>query len=223
MTRALFQKEWIKIRWMILLVGIATVGVIIELFFNIRSAFVSNDGIRIILSYTDKQALFYGNFRYFSAVFGVLIALYQFFPEARKGRIRLALHLPVTADKLLTITLSIGLGLVLVYNLFVACMLALISAPFYPVEVIQSMLITILPWLLAGFPAYLVTSLVVLEPQWLRKVVYMLTGYFFIRLFWETMGYNSQIYIIGWYAGLSVLFLFTLYLTIFRIKRGAIR
>ena len=218
--RGLLYKEWIKVRWVLLVLSLISIGVLVELLLSTRSMFEFVDPVKVWESAIQKQMIFYGGIRYLPLVAGVLLALVQFVPEARKRRLRLLFHLPVDHTHALYLMIAAGLAGTLLVIAVNGLGLLLVVPAYYPAEIVHSALVTALPWFLGGLLAYLATVLVVVEPVWWRRVVYAGMAYVLAQLFYE--GRGTQTYAHAWprYALLAALFAVAPLLPAFRFKRG---
>jgi len=218
--RGLLYKEWIKIRWVLLIAAAITSWTLVDLFLSLREMFAFMDPMKVWEYAIQRKTLFYSGIEYNALVAGAGIALVQFVPETMKRRLRLLFHLPVAPTKSLYFMMAAGLAAALfVIGLNVAG-LAVIVPAFYPEELLKSALVTAAPWLLAGIAAYLSVVLVVVEPSWWRRVLYAAAAFCLVRLYFEGRGYGTYALSLWRYAVPVVLLLFTVMLPAFRFKRG---
>lgn len=121
-------------------------------------------------------------------VSGLGMAIAQYFPETVNKRIKLTFHLPVKENKVLLGMHGYGfVCLVLLFAIFIVAFIAG-SYIYFPHEIINSALVTDIPWFLGGFVTYFMTALILLEPVWLYRVLYTLVAYSFISLFYISIG-----------------------------------
>ena len=220
MFKALIYKEWIKTRWPLLgflFTGLVTIGVIIIKVHHDLSFFGEKNYWNSIIF---QNLEYFSAFKYVPLIGGVTVGLTQYWPETVDKRIKLTFHLPVDEDKILlqmmaygTLTLSlVFLGL---FSFFIG-----LSHLFFPQEIINNAIITILPWFLSGYAAYYLIALIILEPVWKYRILYTIISVFYITFYLEKA-------IQGAYAPLIIqLTIFTMILSIsllfsgYRIRKG---
>lgn len=186
MIQGLIQKEWIKTRWAILalyLLGLAVVGydiLTIQRVINLKGAAHLWE---ILLT---KDVIFLSAVQFQPLLTGAALAAIQFVPEMMQKRLKLTLHLPMSGACITFTMLSYGLLsmllLIIVQYLVLFFYLHSVLAP----ELVEHLLVSVAPWFMAGLLAYGWTSLIVLEPTWRRRVVYLLMGYGLLRVFFVT-------------------------------------
>lgn len=183
MQKAIFIKEWIKARrffW-----GAAAVSVCFVIYALLRvSRVIEFKGAahlwEILLM---KNVVFIEVLQYIPLVIGILLAVVQFVPEMLQKRLKLTLHLPYPRQRMVLSMILAGVSLlaaIFVLNyLILGGYLMGILAP----ELYGRILLTALPWYLAGFAAYLLTAWVCLEPVWLKRGINALIAAGLLRLF----------------------------------------
>jgi len=220
MFQGLLYKEWIKVKWALLIAAGITLFTLFHLFLSVKEYFEFVDAIKVWESAIHRKTLFYSGLQYNALIAGIAIALVQFVPETLKKRLKLLFHLPVDHNRSLYFMMAVGTaGTLAVIALNVAGMLAVIPS-YFPAEVLVSALITAAPWFFAGIVAYFATVLVVVEPVWWRKLLYAAVSYFFITLYFNGRGYNTYANSLWLYALLGCVYFLTIVLPGFRFKRG---
>lgn len=161
------------------LIGIAVIGYI---FLALNHSFAFS-GARNIWSAVLFQGQQYNKiFKYVPLAGGAIVAFAQFLPEIAGKRLKLTLHLPVNEDKGLLImqafgTLCLIISFAILYGLLGGWGLA-----YFPAQMVTDSAITVLPWFLAGFSAYFLVSLIILEPAWIYRFFYSLIGISFLAI-----------------------------------------
>lgn len=175
--RALWFKEWIKLRpWLVLLL-IGHLAFAVWFFLSMRHEFRVEHAEMIFYQASRIGHLFYEDMRYLPLVTGALLGVAQFLPEVNRGRLRLAMHLPVSLGALIAGHLAIGLAALLALLALDLGVLALTVGLFFPGAFVASAVATALPWMLAGVAAYLGAALVLLEPvRWRQAVNFVVVG-----------------------------------------------
>jgi hypothetical protein len=218
--RATLFKEWIKLRlyWTFMLLGSA--GFAAYLCLRLRHTHQFNDAISVWGAWMFKGYLFFAPFQFFPLAAGVTLGALQFLPETLNKRIRLALHLPLGEERVVSHHLLAGvLGLGLAF-LPPAAMFALAGLIYFPTEFQQNLVLTLTPWIVAGFAGYLLTAALLLENAWRYRVFYLLFGGAALRLFFLADFYDVyQRVLAGFTLWSAALFLLPL-LSSHRFRKG---
>ncbi len=223
MIKSLLYKEWLKIRWAYLimfgvfLLILAKIG--LEIAYDIRQM----DANAVWYNAVIRQQIFYSWLLYLPVLSGIVIGSVQFAPEISAKRLKLTLHLPLNETTILLLMTGVGFAaLVLLY--LVACIsLSLIVLHFFPVQVLSSVLITALPWFLAGLIAYLATTMIFTEPVWLQRVLLMIVAWFFLNtylLYSPRGGYETYTHALPWFILLSLFYIISILTPAQRFRRG---
>jgi len=220
MWKSVFYKEWLKIRWFIIgytLLGILGIG---YLFLALKHSFAFTGGKNVWNTVLFQGYQFYGLFKFVPLAGGLTIAVAQYLPETINKRLKLTFHLPLAGNRALLLMQAFGAGSLLVSFLIFFGLVAGFSLIYFPIQMVTDGVITILPWLLAGFAAYFMVALVVLEPNRIFRLCYSLVGGFFLTIYFTSAGTaayapaNSGLFILT--ALLSIAFVFSAY----RFRKG---
>ena len=206
MLRAIFLKEWLKLRWALLGLLLLHVGMLAYLFLRLRHQFKVEHSEMIWYWAFELRRLPYDQLIYLPALTGAVIAVAQFAPEMIGGRFRLSLHLPIRGDVLVWTWVAFGAGAGLVLALLDAAGLYGIVSLFFPREAAASAVLTALPWLLGGWVSYFSTTLLLLEPAASRRIIYLALGLAFLGLLYLHRGYQEYDRILPVLAAMSLLF-----------------
>ncbi len=218
MIASTFYKEWMKMR---LYWGIALschILVFIYIYIETRHMFILEHAEMVWYQVIHIHTLFYEQIKYLPLATGILLGAAQFVPETKNHRFRLFLHLPVRPYVLALSYIIIGLAAVAVICLVDIFLLSRITNVFFPHEVVVRSMITALPWLLAGLVSFLGTSLIVLEPEWPRKIFYLAVSYGFVWLFFQSNIPGSYISVIGKLIMASLFFVPAIFLPVYRFR-----
>jgi hypothetical protein len=191
LLRAIVLKEWLKIRWIWLVTLLINLGVLIYLFADMRHQFQVEHSEMIWYWAFELRRLLYTTIKYLPAVSGALIAAAQFTPEMIGGRFRLSLHLPVHGHFIVWSWVGFGAVMSGLLALLVAFGLYAIVLIWFPHEAAVSAVLTSLPWLLGGWVTYFGVTLVLLEPQPMRRVVYLGLSLAYLALLYLEKGYQE--------------------------------
>ncbi len=166
---AVFYKECIKTRHMMLLLFAANMLYMAWNFIILRRLYMQDHSEVVWYRTIDLGQIPYEGMMFVPFVTAIIYGIFQFLQEMRDGRIRLALHAPY--DSCLIVLLHTLFGMLFLCAIFAfdALILYLSMTHYYPPEVGVAALVTVLPWFVAAFYAYLGGAFVMLEPQPKRK------------------------------------------------------
>ena len=220
MWKSILYKEWLKLKWIFLIVTITGIAAIISIFLNVKHDILFGGATNYWYSFLFMGLQYYQVVKYLPLAIGIAIGVGQYFPETVNKRIKLSFHLPVNEDKILitmmlcgTFTLLLTLGSM--FLLFWG-----FSAHYFPAEIVHAAIVSVTPWFLAGFVIYYFISLIVLEPVWKYWIFYALIGYSFVTLFLESSiagGYEPVIFKL---SILTLLLSLSLLFSAYRFRKG---
>ena len=223
MFKSVFFKEWLKIRWAAAGVLIAFLLMLAYIYLNTSyyMRFIEPNGMwyNVVI----RGMIFYGDlFIYLPLFAGILIGTTQFVPEISANRLKLTLHLPMKENVMLLTMLSIGTAVLLIVYIISYIILAIISTNFFPVEVLWSLIITSLPWFLAGLIAYWAVAMISIEILWLVRVALLVVFFGFVNLLFYLDTYNTYANSIVIFILLSIFFAFQTFLSAYRFRKGVL-
>jgi hypothetical protein len=195
MLQALFYKEWIKTRRIILLMAILMIALLVYTFINTGQSFRMGGAVQVWSNVILKDMSLLPSFiQWFPLLAGSLLGWTQFIPEMTDKRLKLTLHLPLPESKILSSMLLYGT--IVCLSLFV-CMyliLAITLQSYYAGEMIVAMTWKMIPWLLGGILGYYFTCWICLEPVWRQRVLNTLCAIGGLSLYYmsaKSGGYSS--------------------------------
>lgn len=162
--RAIFYKEWLKLRGWLGFILLAHLIFAAWLILSIRHQFRIEHAEMIFYQTRHIGRILYDDLTFLPLITGGLIGAVQFLPELIRGRLRLALHLPIEIPALVLGHLAVGLAALGLFIIIDLIALSVAVGLFYPDAFVTSALRTAAPWMLAGAAAYLGAALVLLEP-----------------------------------------------------------
>ncbi len=190
MLKALFFKEWLKIRWagliMLALFFLAATKTALNISYGIRILGANNFWGEIIL----KNIPFFNDYLYLPVLTGIVIGVAQFFPEVTESRLKLTLHLPLKENSILMYMAFIGASAVLLISAIALLLMGFITITYFPSEVLKAMVITSIPWVLAGLTGYFGTIAVFVEPIWFKRIFFILIFISYIQALLEPRNLN---------------------------------
>lgn len=183
MLQALFYKEWIKTRKVILVATILFACFITYSFINIEQLFRINGAVQTWVNIILKDITLLSGLEYLPILFGILLALAQYVPEMTNKRLKLTLHLPLSETK--TIFSMLLYGFVTLIILFVITYGILISGMncYLPREIIMASVWTSLPWFFAGIIGYFLSAWICIEPVWRQRIFNTIIGICLLSFF----------------------------------------
>jgi len=171
MKKAIIYKEFLKTKWVLLGIVLVFAAYLGYLFLTISKSAQIN-GLESIWTYMiSKSAVLFDGFRFFPLAAGIVLAAAQFVPEASHKRLKLTLHLPYPQGKMIALMYCFGLVALLLIFALSAIAIAVFMSKIVVKELILSILLSIIPWFLAGFAGYLWTSAICLEPTWKMRIL----------------------------------------------------
>lgn len=183
MLFAIFYKEWIKTRWYFLLAIITSFGFCGYCMLRINRVMELKGMEHIWEVMLQRDAIFIDLLQYIPLLVGMLLAVVQFVPEMHRKCLKLTLHLPCSQLKMVAAMLLSGLVLLLVcFASNLLLMNIYLGSAFAP-ELKEHILLTALPWYLAGISGYLLVSWICLEPSWKRRVLNLVISTLILRVF----------------------------------------
>jgi hypothetical protein len=221
MYRSLFEKEWIKLRWVFLAYLIISYSALASIAMDLNHAFKIHSAVKYWNNVIAYQVFFFQLLKFIPVIGGLTIAILQFVPESLNQRYRLAFHLPINEQKLLLYMLFIGSAAILMINLLTIGGYACICSIFFPSEIVKISMVTMVPWFLAGLITYLGTATVVTEPNWVQRIVFGITTYFCINLLMQESAYAQYNHILGYYVAILLLYSITILFPGHRLRKGA--
>ncbi len=191
LLRSIFLKEWLKIRWFWFVALALNLGILVYLFIDIRHQFQVEHSEMIWYWVFELRRLLYTEIKYIPAITGAMLAAAQFAPEMINGRFRLSLHLPLRNELLVGSWVLFGAIMSGLLALIDAIGLYFIVLTWFPQEAAVSAVLTALPWFLGGWVAYFGATLVLLEPQPLRRLTYLGLSIAFMSILFLEKGYQE--------------------------------
>ncbi|HDJ34483.1 MAG TPA: hypothetical protein ENF21_10360 [Bacteroidetes bacterium] len=220
MWKAIIYKEWIKIRWTAAIFLGLGILVLINILLRIRHDILFVDATNYWYNVLFRGYNYASMLKFLPFLAGLGISAAQYFPETVNRRIKLTFHLPVKESRVLMGMHLFGTGsLLLIYAVWLI-LFVIISAIYFPPEIMQSTLITIIPWFMGGLATYFMAALILLEPVWLFRVLYALVAYGFITMFYQRAGLAAYLPALPELAVLTVLSSIVVLFSGYRFRKG---
>lgn len=220
MIKAIFYKEWIKLRWYLLLAFLVSNAVTIYGLLRMNRAITLKGAGHIWEVMVMKNAIFIDYLEFVPLIVGILMALVQFVPEMQRKCLKLTLHLPYSQQRMTFCMLGSGfVGLLLCFlTNFITMFIYLPTV--LPTGLGKNIISAALPWYLAGIASYLLTAWICLEPTWKRRILNLLISALVVRMYFLApvpQAYNSFLPILTLY---TLLLSLLSWISITRFKAG---
>ena len=170
-----------------------------------------------------RGLLFFDDFLYIPVLTGVVIAAFQFFPEITENRLKLTLHLPIRENSILMHMATMGAITVLIITTISVLVLSTITLIYFPPSVLQSVLLTTFPWVVAGFIGYFSTITIFVEPIWFKRVFFILVSYLLISVLLEPTNFNVFTYTLIPFFLIALLFSISVLFSGHRFRKGVLK
>lgn len=193
MIKALFFKEWLKLRYFLWVPFMFAGAALADYCLTLKGVLAMHGAIDTWNGIIAKDTIYFNSLQWAFVLGGVWLASVQLIPESTNKRLRLLFHLPVSSCLSLGVQIITGLGVMLA--LFCVASLAFILAGRYfgfPPEMLMPMFRTILPWGLAGAVSWCATAAAIADPSFRRKIVIALTGFGYITMLSNGRGFASM-------------------------------
>lgn len=176
MEKALIFKEWIKTRMVFfisLVLALATAGYAM-LMVNRLVELKGVEHLWLIMLLKDNS--FIDIIKYVPLAVGIATGVAQMAPEMSQKRLKLTLHLPYPQGRLLALMLATGVVELLIVFVLQALVIAVRYSFLLPSELVWRVMLTSMPWYMAGFAAYFFVAAICLEGTWRRRIIIGLLG-----------------------------------------------
>ncbi|MGL5786098.1 MAG: hypothetical protein ACRCX4_04730 [Bacteroidales bacterium] len=184
--KAIFFKEWIKTRLVILFFSLLSLGYLLfnlAIWYRIATFKGASHLWEIVIG---KNTVLIQNMQYIPVIFGIILAVFQFIPEIREKRLKLTLHLPVNHSRIAFYMISYGLMIMAGYSILQLIIIGGTAFYYFPGEVVSRIISTSLIWYLAGFMSYLLTSRIILEGIRKYCLLHFIFSVLILSWFFET-------------------------------------
>ena len=174
-VKAIYTKEWLKLRWYLLALCLTALGTVSYFWFNLNFAFKSIEPESMMwyrfAQIGDKP---YSNLALFFLFSAVVIAVAQFLPETIRNRVRILTHLPCRLQTVVAHHLLAGGLSIIVINGLAGLLIVTVVMQYYPPEIVRVASKDCFFWTLLGLALYLGLSGAILERDIWRKAFKLL-------------------------------------------------
>lgn len=220
MINAIFYKEWIKTRWYCLLALLLSLGFAGYAMLRISRVCTLKGVDHLWVVMIQRDAIFVDLLQFVPLFLGLAFALVQFAPEMHHKSFKLTLHLPIRASKALSAMLFFGAAMLLgIFALTLLMMWAYLQSVMVP-ELWSRILLSTLPWYLAGMASYLLTSWIALEPTWKFRLLNTVMAMLLLRIYFLAPAPEAYNGFLPLLAVVSLLFSLLSMLSLSRFRDG---
>lgn len=220
MIKAILYKEWIKTRYLFLLAAVILMAFTAYCQLRISNVISLRSAAHLWEILLTRDNTFYEAMRYVPLFSGILLALFQFVPEMQQKRLKLCLHLPLAQNKIIGSMLGFGVSLLIILFVVTYLIIFLYLNPILAPELISRVMLTMLPWFVAGIAGYAFVAFTVLEPTWKRRLLNILAGVAFIRIFYLSGYAEAYNQVIVWLLIITLALAGLSFLSVSRFKDG---
>ncbi len=214
------MKEWLKVKWVFIGLAIVHGIILLTIYYDLANIFKAYKATEVIMQLLTFEIVYYINVKYAALLSGVMIGIFQFFPEVNQSRLKLSFHLPVKEHVLIFQMAATGIALLVALNVFDTIVISMVTLKYLPYEFFESLIVTVMPWYLGGICAYCWVVIVFTEPNWMKRVVLLCIGAGIVSLFFVGDGYGKYALSLRNFATLMVLSGSIIFLSAYNFKRG---
>ncbi len=223
MVKALFFKEWLKIKWAYWSMALLTLLVLVKLGLNLSYYIRILEARSYWYQVVVMGGMFFQDFLYLPALIGLVIGFTQFMPEINEDRLKLTLHLPMKENAILLYMLAYGTLMLAILYLATNLLASALIAFFFPFQVVKAVWLSMAPWFLAGFVVYWVTGAVFVERIWLKRIFIIAVAVLFTDTLLYHTAYEIYRYSLVYFFVLSVLWSIGILYSGYRFKKGVLK
>ena len=217
----MFYKRWYMTRWYFLLSTLLLAAFAGYCLLNVSRIVEFKGAVRLWQVMLERDAVFVDLLAYLPVLAGLLMAVFQFIPEMQQSRLKLTLHLPYPHYRMIAAMLLYGTSMLCVTYLVSFVMIGIYFDATVARELFARVMLTALPWYVAGLAAYFLTAWVCLEPTWKRRILDMLVGVGVLRIFFLAQAPEAYNAFLPWLALFTLLLSLLGMLSVYRFKTGA--
>lgn len=194
MINAIIKKEWIKTRFIVLILLLTSIGIFSLFWYNINFLFSTIEPESMMwYRYCTLEEKPYESFAYFYYAIGATMAIFQFIPERVRNRIRIMTHLPISLQKSLFLHLFIGLFFLFILSLIITFIIVIVIYQYYPMQIVLTTFKDCCFYFLGSILMYLSVSSVIIEKNSFMSIAKLFMGILFIYVFHKNTFSNMDL------------------------------
>ncbi len=196
--KAIYKKEWLKLRWSILILCIAALSTAIYFWFNLDFTFKSIEPESMMwYRFAQLEDKPYTNLAPFYLFSALIIAVAQFLPEIIRNRVRILTHLPCQLRTIVGHHLIAGGISICSINAVMTISIIAIIRLYYPGEIVLVAAKDCLFWSLLALALYLGLSAAIIERNLWRKAFKLLLPVLLSLLYFKNRYANQDLILIA--------------------------
>lgn len=221
MIKTLFFKEWIKIRYICWL-PLFVVGVTLcDYYWTLLAVQSMHGSINLWAGLMFKETIYFPNIKWAFIFSGIWLACFQLLPECMGQRLRLFFHLPIHHRKALAVIICTAIIQMLLLFIITGLAFTFVNNQFnFPAELSTPLLLTLIPWALAGLVSWCATAAIIADPSFMRKIMLGLVGIGYINILLAEQGFAGMQEPLYLYVLICLPWAFALESSALRIKEG---
>ena len=221
MIKALFFKEWIKLRYFWCIPFIFAGAALADYHLTFKGVLSMHGAVDTWNGLIFKESIYFASLQWAFILGGIWLASVQMAPECVGKRLRLLFHLPVNAIPALAVQAVTGLGLMALVFCAASAGFALINNHHgLPPELSVPMFKTLLPWGMAGLTSWCATAAAIADPSFKRKICFALAGFAYVTMLTGGRGFTSMSNSIWLYAAACLPWIPAVAAAALRVKEG---
>lgn len=186
MLKAIFYKEWIKTKRVMMLITLLAILLLGYMWLGTAELFRTNSAVSIWSGVIGgKTSAVSSMFYYLPVLIGLFLGVVQFVAEITDKRLKLTLHLPKNELKIISCLFAYGVISLLVISILYFIFVLSIQRVYYPAEVISFSIIGCIQYILLGIGLYFVSAWTIIEPIWRKRIFGAVVGLSALYLFWD--------------------------------------
>lgn len=220
MIKYIFYKELVKTKTTIILLTFILISMLVYMNVEICKAIEFSSRETLCLQILVKDGVLFPEFIYIPVTIGCILSIAQYIPEIHHKRLKLTLHLPVSAGKIVLYMILFALMVMSILFFMAFIWIYLVSSSYMPQELVTKVINTHLVWIIAGVTTYGLVSWTIIEPNIKRKIANGIITILTISLFFISpypQSYDSAFLLL---MAISILSLLFVWISINRFKSG---
>jgi len=221
MNKPIFYKEWLKSRKFAFIMLLVLLAVSVYSFIDFRHSIRFAGKVHLLQMVVQKNIIFFALIKWPLLATGIGLAISQYIPEILQRRLKLTLHLPQNRNRIIWLHIAYGFMSYLLLSCITVTILLTGTRMMFPAEIVSAYSQALLPWVIGGWTSYALTSFILLETNWTRRIAYVVAGVFLIQ--WHFLSPTPGAYQFGYLFLLLLTLIATggIHYAIMRFKIGA--
>ena len=170
------SKEWLKTRRVFVMSMLTAAAVAVYAVLSMKRLIELKGVDHLWLIMLLKDNMFIDIIKYVPLAVGIATGVAQMVPEVTQKRLKLTLHLPYPQGRLVLLMLLAGIVELIIIYVVQASIIAVYDFTILPAELVSRVMLTTVPWYIAGINAYLFVAAICLEGTWGRRMILALLG-----------------------------------------------